>query len=240
LRKLFIGAVATAATVALGAGVAHSQDTGVVFTAKATPTKVGTKKKPKNTALTVNMSVNRPGTTVEFIDLTLPKGLKISGKGLGNCTPDDLAFGGPEACADDAAGRRGTAAASLGAQGAPLNFTVQPFVQDANTLVFYVASEQGSGISVESPITGEITGGGHKLRISIPPALRQPVPGVDASLTALNQTFSAKKGKKALVTSTGCKGGKHKFTGKLTFTARADLAPVPGPATAKTSSRCKK
>jgi hypothetical protein len=240
LRKLFIGALAMGATVALGSGVAHSQGNGVVFKAKATPTKVGTKKKPKNAALNVNMTVNRPGTTVEFIDLTLPRGLKISGKGLGNCTPDDLAFGGPEACADDAAGRPGTASAALGAQGAPLNFTVQPFVQDANTLVFYVASEQGSGISVESPITGEITGGGRKLRIQIPPALREPVPGVDASLTSLNQTFSAKKGKRRLVTTTGCKGGKFRYTGKLTFSARADAAPVPPPSTATTSSTCRK
>jgi hypothetical protein len=240
LRKLFIGAVAATATVALGGGVAHSQDTGVVFKAKATPTKVGTKKKPKNAALNVNMSVNRPGTTVEFIDLTLPKGLKISGKGLGNCTPDDLEFGGPEACADDAAGRPGTASASLGAQGAPLSFTVQPFVQDANTLVFYVASTAGTGISVESPITGEITGGGRKLRIQIPPALREPVPGVDASLTGLNQTFQAKKGKRRLVTSSGCKGGKHRFTGKLTFSARADGAAVPAPSSSGTSSTCRK
>ena len=82
---------------------------------------------------------------------------------------------------------------------------------DSNTLLFYVATEQGSGVSVQSPITGEITGGGTKLRIQIPQELRQPVPGVDASLTGLDQLFTAKKGKKYLVSSTGCSNKKWKF-----------------------------
>jgi hypothetical protein len=237
LRKLLTVALAATATLALGAG-AVAQTSDIVFTATVSPTKVGTKKKPKNTTIGFVQKVDKPGTTVEFIDLTLPKGLKMSGKGLGHCTVDDLAFEGAAACASSAAGPKGTANAMLGT--GPLNFTVQPFVQDANTLLFYVASEAGSGIAVQSPITGEITDGGRKLRIRIPQELRQPAPQTDASLTGLNQVFSAKKGKHFLVSSIGCKGGKHKFTGKLTFTTRADGAPVPPPVTSSTSVRCKK
>ena len=111
---------------------------------------------------------------------------------------------------------------------------------DSNTLVFYVASESGSGVAVQSPITGEITAKGRKMRIRIPQELRQPVPGVDASLTSLNQTFSGKRGKNYLVRSIGCKKRKHKFTGKLTFTSRADGAAVPGPVALATSAPCKK
>ena len=106
--------------------------------------------------------------------------------------------------------------------------------------MFYVASEAGTGIAVQSPITGEITGKGRKLRIRIPQELRQPVPGVDASLTCLNQTFKGKVGKNYLVSSIGCKNRKHKFTGKLTFTQRADDAPVPRPVSLATSTSCKK
>ena len=111
---------------------------------------------------------------------------------------------------------------------------------DSNTLVFYVASESGSGVAVQSPITGEITGKGRKMRIRIPQELRQPVPGVDASLTSLDQTFEAKRGKHYFVKSVGCKNRKHKFTGKLTFTERADGQAVPAPVELATSAPCKK
>ena len=111
---------------------------------------------------------------------------------------------------------------------------------NANTLVFYVASEAGSGLAVQSPITGAITNKGRKLRIRIPQELRQPVPGVDASLTSLNQTFSAKVGSKYLVSSVGCEKRKHKFTGSLIFTGRADGAVVPPADSLKTSTRCSK
>jgi hypothetical protein len=237
LRKL-IG-VAAVATVTLGlAAGATAQTSELTFKPKVTPNKAGTKKKPKSAKLQLQLSLNKPGTTVEFIDLTLPKGLKLSGKGLGDCTVDDLAFEGPAACANDKAGPQGTASAQLGAD--PLNFTIQPFVSDSNTMLFYVATEQGSGVAVQSPITGEITGGGTKLRIQIPPELRQPVPGVDASLTSINATFQAKKGKKTLLASTGCTNKKWKITGKLTFTTRADAAPVPGPISASSNAACKK
>jgi hypothetical protein len=113
-------------------------------------------------------------------------------------------------------------------------------VLDSNSLVFYVASESGAGVFVQSPITGEITGKGRKLRIKIPQELRQPVAGIDASLTSINATFSGKAGKKYLVSSTGCQKKKHKFTGKLTYTTRADGAAVPGPTALKTSTSCKK
>jgi hypothetical protein len=239
LRKLLTGALAATITLAGGgAATVHAQTDGVAFSTKVSPADAGTKRKPKNTALNFNMAVDRPGTTVEFIDLTLPKGLKLSGKGLGNCTPDKLEFEGPEACADDRAGPQGTASASLGAQGAPLSFTIDPFVQNAKTMLFFV--ESTIGLDVEAPLTGKITAGGRKLRISIPLALRQPVPGVDASLTGLNQTFNVKKGKRYLVRSTGCKGGKHRFGAKLTFTPRADNAPVPAPVSARTTSNCSK
>jgi hypothetical protein len=241
LRKLLTGGLAAAVTLGLAGGsVVHAQTDGVIFNANAAPSDAGTKRKPKNSSLTFDMKVDRPGTTTEFIDLALPRGLKFSGKGLGNCTVDDLAFEGPDSCADSAAGPEGSATATLGAENQLLNFNVRAFVQDANSLVFYVATEEGTGISVQSPITGEISGGGRKLRIRIPQELRQPVPGVDASLTGLNYTFKAKRGRNYLVRSTACASRKHRYSATLTFTARADGTPVPPPVTGKATSRCRK
>jgi hypothetical protein len=243
LRKLILGAVVASVSLALTAG-AIAQAPESTFDAKVSPTKAGKKRKPKNTTLNFNVTLDKPGTTVEFIDLALPKGLKLSGKGLKRCSVDTLAAEGPTACPSGSkAGPTGSATATVGPEGpdqSNLVFSVTPFVLDSNTLVFYVATEEGSGIAVQSPITGEITGKGRKLRIKIPQELRQPVPGTDASLTSLNQTFKGKVKKKYLVSSIGCKNKKHKFTGKLTFTDRADGAAVPAPVSLATSTSCKK
>jgi len=243
LRKLFMGAVVASVSLAVAAG-AVAQDPSSTFKAKVSPSNAGTKAKPKNTGLNFDVTLNRPGTTVEYIELNLPKGLKISGKGLKTCSVDTLAAEGPTGCPSGSkAGPSGRATALLGPAGpsqSNLIFVVTPFVLNANTLVFYVASEAGSGLAVQSPITGAITNKGRKLRIRIPQELRQPVPGVDASLTSLNQTFSAKAGNKYLVSSVGCKKRKHKFTGSLIFTGRADGAVVPPAVSLKTSTRCSK
>jgi hypothetical protein len=241
LRKLLTVVVAATATLAL-AGGAVAQSDEITFKASVSPADAGTANKPKNTKLRFQQTLDKPGTTVEFIDLALPRSLKLSGKGLGDCTVDDLAFGGPPACANDKAGPTGHATATLGTgpSAQELVFNVTPFVASATTLLFYVASEEGSGVAVQSPITGKITAKGRKLRIRIPLELRQPVVGVDASLTSLDATFTAKKGKRYLVSSVGCKNRKHKFNAKLTFSERADGAPVPDPVSASATARCKK
>lgn len=243
MRKLLMGAIAASVTLAV-AGGAVAQAPESTFDATVSPSNAGTKRKPTNTKLGFKVTLDKPGTTVEFIDLALPKGLKLSGKGLKTCSVDTLAAQGPAGCPSGSkAGPTGSATALLGPAGpsqSTLNFTVSPFVLNAGTLVFYVASDSGSGVAVQSPITGTITGKGRKLRIRIPQELRQPVPGVDASLTSLDQTFSGKVGKHYLVSSTGCKSKKHKFTGALTFTNRADGAAVPAPVKLATSARCKK
>ena len=243
MRKLITGAVVASASLAVAAG-AIAQAPESTFTAKVTPANAGTPTKPTNTSLNFNVTLDKPNTTVEFIDLALPRGLKMSGKGLKRCSVDTLAAEGPSGCPSGSkAGPTGSATADLGPEGpaqSKLVFEVSPFVLDANTLVFYVASESGSGVAVQSPITGEITAKGRKLRIRIPMELRQPVPFTDASLTSLNQTFSGKVGRKFLVSSIGCVKRKHKFTGRLTFSARADGAPVPPPVDIATSAKCTK
>jgi hypothetical protein len=239
LRKLIVGAVVASVSLAVAVG-AVAQEPESSFSASVTPSDAGTKRKPKNTTLNFDVSLNKPGTTVEFIDLGLPKGLKMSGKGLKRCSSETLEFEGPDACPKgSSAGPEGTATAVLGTgpTASPLTFKIRPFVGDNDTLFIYVA---GLETLVQAPIRGEITGKGRKLRIQIPQELRQPVEGTDASLTGIDQTFKGKRGKNYLVSSRGCKNRKHKFTGKLTFTERADGAPVPGPVSLATSAPCKK
>jgi hypothetical protein len=240
LRKFLVGAVTASAVLAVAVpAFAQSEAT---FKASVSPKKAGTSQKPKNSSLSINLKLNKPLTTVEFIDLTLPKTLKFNGKGLRKCNADLLAQQGPSACASAKAGPRGTATAvqqATGGPAVPLEFDVSPFVKDADELIFYVATKEGTGVFVQSPITGKISSGGRKLRIQIPEALRRPG-GTDASLTGLSQLFKASKGSNYLLSSTGCKGGKDPITGKLTFATRIDGAAVPAPLTTKTSAKCSK
>jgi hypothetical protein len=258
LRKLMIGAVAASATLALAAGAVAQDDPGVQFVAKATPKNAGTKSKPTYTKLNFNMKVDLPGTTVQYIDLTLPRGLKLNGKGLGSgCTEESL-YPDPSTgpCAKSKAGPAGKATAVLAPNNTPLEFRVEPYVKNRNTLLFRIVAE--SGTAIDTPLTGKITNRGRKLSIEIPEVLRCPscpaqskppappvTEGNDASLTGLNQSFYAKKGRKYLVSSVGCKGGKHTFTGTLRFSQRRDAlrrgdTSVPPPSTSKASSSCTK
>jgi hypothetical protein len=171
--------------------------------------------------------------------MLLPKGTKISGKGFKKCNADDLAATGPTACPSSSkAGPTGSANAAVGPGRAPLNLEVYPFVQDANTLLFYL-KEVGGG-SVQSVVKGEITKKGRKMAITIPHELRQPVQGLDATLTGIDQTFSGKRKKNYIVSSTSCPKGGWEFGGRLIFTERADLAPVPAPESRESVVKCKK
>jgi hypothetical protein len=237
LRKLLTGAVVASASLAVAAG-AIAQEPEATFKATVSPKNAGTAKNPKNTKLGFQMTVNKPKTTVEFIDLQLPRGLKMSGKGFRRCPLDTIGRDPSQCPTASKAGPLGEASAVLGANATPLHFTVQGYVVNDTTLGFYVA--ETTGIQVQAPLEGKITDGGRHLKITIPFALRQPVAGVDASLTGLKQVFSARRGNRYIVSSVGCKNRKHKFSAELTFSERADGTEVPGPLLARASRACTK
>jgi hypothetical protein len=242
LRKLITVAIAATATLAVAtAGIAVAQDPNdaeATLTVTASPTKSGTKKKPKNLKVGFKLEVDKPGTTVEVIEMLLPKGTKISGKGFKKCSVDDLIATGVTGCASGSkAGPKGTANALVGPQSAPLNLDVYPFVEDANTLLFYL-SQQGGG--VQTVVKGEITSGGRKMAITIPDELRKPG-GLDATLVGIDQVFSGKAKKKYIVSSTSCPKGGWKFGGNLIFaTDRVDGTPAPADETRQATIKCKK
>jgi hypothetical protein len=241
LRKLLTVAVAATATLALttaGLAAVEPNDSEATLNVTATPKDAGTKNKPKNTKVGFDLKVDKPGTTVEVIEMLLPKGTKISGKGFKSCDAEDLLSTGATGCSSGSkAGPKGTANAKVGPAGAPLNLDVYPFVEDANTLLFYLA-QQGGG--VQTVVKGEITNSGRKMAITIPGELRKPG-GLDATLVAINQTFSGKRKGKYIVSSTACPKGKWKFGGNLVFaTDRIDGAPAPTDETRESVVKCTK
>ena len=247
-RKLLFGALAASATLALSVGAAQAVTTAdgtASLEATAAPSKSGTANKPKSVTLGFDLSVNRPGTSVGKIVLDLPKGLKFSGKGLKKCTAANLQLNGPSVCpAGSKAGTVGSAAARLEPGNSALTFNVYPFVGSDSKILFYLVqtdpagNEMASGI--QSVLTGNITSKGRKLTISIPQELRQPVAGLDATLTQIRATFKGKIAKHYVVSSTTCKGGKWNIKSTLLFASRSDGATPPAAQSITDPVKCSK
>lgn len=207
MRKMFLAA-GTAAFVLGLTGIANAQEMPKVdATASVSPTKAGTKSKPKAEKLKLSVK-NDPAskTTAAKITITLPSTLKLSTKGLDECkASDDALLGGPEkVCKKSIADKNGKANAVLNpfAAPAPLAFKVVTVVSKGE-LRFVLTG------AANAVLHGKIKGS--KMTIEIPGFLQQPAPGTFSALQDLSVNLSLKKGKNSLVSSTGCKGKKHKI-----------------------------
>jgi hypothetical protein len=237
LRKPLIAA--GAATLALGvAGIAYAQNPApsITATAKLSPSKAGTKSKPKASSVTLSVK-NDPAskTTAAKIAITFPSTLKLSTKGLPQCTKSDdaLVNNGTAQCKKSVAGR-GSASAILNpssATPAPLNFTVTPLV-GKNEILFYLKQSPGN---VTAVLHGKISG--KKLTITIPDFLQQPAPGTFSALNQLQTTMKLNKGGKALITSTGCKSKKQTLGVTVSYVPNP-TAPAKSSASTTADAKC--
>jgi len=223
---LFVAAgLAAAITVpAIGASTTGKSH-GTVLTAKATPTKSGTKKKPKSvkihTVFTSQLPAQgqQPYATKETV-VHLPKGLIFNGAKFKHCSANTLNAGGPTACPASSKVGSGTAEGQA-TIGGPEALTVTAFNgQGSKQLLLYV---QGSSpLSINSTLVGTLkkdTGKyGYKLDVLIPANLQQPLPNVYATLTKFDTTIGAKRGKIGYVTSTRCTKHTWNWAADLTFT----------------------
>ncbi len=238
MRKFLIAAIAALASIAL-ASVAVAQNSDVTATTTVSPTKSGTKKKPKSIKITTFVKNNIEGTTAAKIEIDFPKTVKISGKGLTACKLSAIQATGPSACPAKSKAGTGISHAVVGPDRVPLNFDVTAFVGGKNLVIFYIKQQGGT---VSKALEGKISKGSgkfaQKLVITIPPDLQQPAPGLYAALTDLKSTLSLKKGKNALISSVGCKNKKHLFGAKLTFAPNPAAPPKPS-ATGTSTAKCK-
>jgi hypothetical protein len=238
LRKYLIAALAAVLSIAVAA-VAVAQNEDVTSTTKVSPTKAGTKKKPKSIKITTFIKNNVPNTTAAKIEIDFPKTVKISGKGLTVCKIGTFSTPGGQAnCPKGSKAGSGVSHATLGRPGqpqAPLNFDVTAYVSGPKLIVFYLQQQGGS---VQKALKGTISSASgkfkQKLTIVIPPDLQQPIPGLYGALTDLKSTLSNKKGKHSLISTSGCSKKKQVFGAKLTFAPNP--APPPKPSASGTSS----
>jgi hypothetical protein len=240
LRKSLM-AVGAAVLAISGAGVAYAQNAApsIVVNTSVSPSKAGTKKKPRAAkfTITVTNNVTESKATASAIKISFPKTLKLSTKGLPQCTKSDdvLTNGGPSLCKKSIAGS-GTSHVILGpATGNPTNvtFKVTPIV-GKNEMLYYL---DAPAIGTKAVIHGKLSGSSQT--ITIPATLQQPVTGLFSAIVDLHTVISLNKGKHSLITSSGCSGGGHKIAVTETFVPN----PTPPAATTATNTGiapCKK
>jgi len=246
LRKTLIAAVAAFSVLAMAA-VAFAQNPApvVTVTAKASPSKAGTKKKPKSES--VNLVINNSEeskTSAKKIEITFPKTLKLNTTGLPSCSAAKLNTVGTVPCAKAKAGS-GNAVANLNPDNpSKLFFKSTPFVAGKNKLAFYLQQTNGengpvndSGVQQALPATITKAGTGQKITINIPANLQQPAPGTFSALLKIVSTLGLKSGKHALVSSVGCVKKAHKIGVAITYVPNPN-PPAKAVGTATTKAKC--
>jgi hypothetical protein len=204
---------------------------------KVAPKKAGTKHKPKNSSIVLDIQNNEQKRTLGKLEITSPKTFHLSAKGLTKCTKATIEAGGPAACPKKSIVGHGTAEALLGVNGAnqvPLHFDVTAVVLGPKDVSFHLHSA-APPLDVLSP--GKLKG--RKLTITVPPTAQQPATGVWAGLKSIHTTLKAKKGKHMLASTTGCVKRKQKFSTKLTFVDNT-VPNTAGTVTVTASSKCSK
>ena len=227
MRKPFLAA--GTAALALGvAGVAYAQTPApsIEATASVSPTKAGTKSKPKSEKLKLSVTNNRESkTTAAKITITMPSTLKASTSGLDVCkASDDELIASVNVCKKSIAGK-GSAHALVNpfaATPAQVEFKVVPVV--GNKQILFVLTSPIAQAVLHGKISGK------KLTITITDELQQPAPGTFSALLDLTTTLSKKKGSKALISSVGCKSKKHAIGVAIGF------VPNPNPPAATSAS----
>jgi hypothetical protein len=235
LRKYLIVAIAALTTLAFAA-VSFAQTPAATMTVKVTPKKAGTKAKPKNSKIDLNIVNGDSKRTLGQLTVTSPKTFRLSAKGLTKCNEDALNQNGLSACPKKSLVGKGIAKALVGVNSTttpptPLTFDVTAVVLGPKKLGFYLAARE-LPVNVLSP--GVLKG--RKLIIQVPDAAQQPAPGVWAGLVSLHTTLGAKQGKHMLASTVGCKKHKHAFSTVLTFVD--NTVSQPGDVTVKGSSKC--
>jgi len=226
LRKTFLVAgIAALAFSTTGVALAQNAAPSIEASASGTPTKAGTKSKPKAVKFKLKV-VNTPAskTTAKSIEVAFPSTIKVSTKGLEQCkASEDELLNDINVCKKSVAGK-GTAKALLNPFAtAPgnLSFTVTPVV-GKNEVLFVLHG------SADAVLHGKIKGS--KMTIAITPSLQQPLTNVYSALNELETTISNTKGKNSLISSVGCKNKKQ--TVKVTV----GYAPNPSPPAASSAS----
>lgn len=237
MRKFVVAALAALICIAL-ASVAMAQGNPATAKLTITPSKAGTKSKPKAITLKLSVKNNVPATTAKQIDILLPRNVRISGKGLAKCDKAKLGNEGVSACPSGSKAGGGFANALVAPTSptpAPLKFKVTSFNGGSSILFHLQQVNPQTNAVIPSGVTrvlegkvGRASGSAYyqRLRIAITADLQQPSPGVYSALQDLETTLKLKKGDNSLLTSIGCKSKKHQLGVVIGYAPNPNPPPV--------------
>lgn len=226
MKKLAITGLAMTAALAMTAvAVAQYALPVVQVESKVTPTKGGTKKKPKNGSAEISFTVNRESaSTVQQFIFFLPRDLKVSGRGLRFCPATQINAQGEAACPKGSKVGKGTADVLVGPNRFPSRFTVNVFAASKNEIA--VSLRGLTPIALRGLINAAPAPYRQKITVDIPNQVQQTpagyvyLTGVDIKLGPKRGSVGKgrKKRKTNFVSVMGCPKDKtHDFMVRLSL-----------------------
>ncbi len=259
MRKLVLTGLTVTIVFAVAAvAIAQYAIPTATLTASTSPTKGGTKKKPRNAGTNIKFDVNPDSnSTLAGIDYGISKNLRISGKGFKKCSADTINTKGETACGKAPVVGTGAATALLGPGKTPIQFTVNVYADGKKGLTLALKQTNGSvQVAFDAVIDKQ------RVAFAIPQNIQQPAPGLYSYVTSVTANLGPAKVTKTIKKKVKVKGKKKKKTvkvkktyylvsrigcdgGKDTFDVKLDLADNPNPPSidpliASTSSACNK
>jgi hypothetical protein len=248
MKKLAIAVTGALALGGIGAAISSAVSPNLTMSASISPTKHGTKKKPKKTKLVVKLTTEGSGATPQdsngsFAAKTtvvhLAKELQFNGKAFPTCSNTQVTNDDSKCPAKSKVGF-GTAT------GNALNIDEHIKVTayngpGGNKLELLLVSQDGP-LPIHQAIEGTLTSDsgkfGKKLTVVIPDSLVSPVTGVYATLRQFDTTINAITGKKKkpYVGVQSCPKNKTMaFQADYTYT---DSTGVPSKKSVSTTAKC--
>jgi hypothetical protein len=217
MKKLAIAVTGVLALAGIAAGISSAVTPTITIKASVSPTKHGTKTKPKPTKLVVKLATTPNPADAPFAAsdtiVHLAKELSFNGKALKSCSSATI-------LADEtkcpAGSRVGSGVAAGTALGLTENLTVKAWNgPGGNKLELLV--DGSTPLQIHSVIEGVLSKDsapyGNKLSVHVPENLQQPAPGAYATLvqfdTTINKVLGSKK--RPYVGINSCKTKKMAF-----------------------------
>jgi hypothetical protein len=203
MKKLAIAVTGALALGGVGAAVSSAVNPDITLKASISPTKHGTKKKPRKVQLKVDLETTPAAGEQPFAAsrtvVHLPRELVFNGKAFATCSKATVLDNNTK-CPKKSRVGQGSAVGTSRALGVTENLTVKAFNgPGGNKLELLVDAEPGSAVDIHAVLEGVLSKDsgkyGKKLTVNIPQDLQTPAPGTYATLESFKTTINAVTGK---------------------------------------------